>query len=341
MGRIALVVIVSVALLVGCASDEVATRDYTADVAQLAQDAWDHMLEQSPYLQNRQGLLVTEVPDLTEEEAARQLDWSRRMLQRIDAIPLAALSHEDALTVECLRWDNQIALEGEPYYWHQFPITPYSAGYLATFAQMMLGAYTFEDPAETGMYIRLVGEFADYFDQLIAHTEGQMERGIYMSRPALPGIVGLFGAMRGGMVRGATTVSPERLEAIPETEREAFAAEVDKIVAGRIEPAIDALIALLESDDYQSNAPDAVGASQYPDGEAYYRHLVRANTTMSKTPEELHEFGKQRVAELEADMASIREELGFEGTKEEFHDMLRTDERFTPYAASTPRRKRP
>ena len=40
---------------------------------------------------------------------------------------------EDALTLECLRWDNEIALEGEPYYWLRFPITPYSAGYLATF----------------------------------------------------------------------------------------------------------------------------------------------------------------------------------------------------------------
>ena len=49
---------------------------------------------------------------------------------------------------------------------------------------------------------------------------------------------------------------------------------------------------------------------------------------MSKTPEELHEFGEQRVAELEADMAAIRDEVGFEGTKEQFHDMLRTDERF-------------
>ena len=316
-------------LLAGCAAEETApTRDHSAEVAQLATEAWDHMLEQKPYLQNRQGIRVTSIPDLTEDEARKQLDWSRRMLERIETIPLDALSHEDALTLECLRWDNEMVLEGEPWYWHQFPITPYSAGYLATFAQGMLEAYTFEDAAETGMYTGLVGEFADYFEQIVAHTEGQMERGIYMSKHALPGIIGLFRAMREGMIRTAMAVSAERLEAVPEEDREAFVAGVDEIVTNRLEPAIDALLALLESEDYQSRAPDAVGASQYPDGEAYYRHLVKRNTTMSKTPEELHEFGKQRVAELEADMEAIRAELGFSGTKEEFHEMLRTDERF-------------
>jgi uncharacterized protein (DUF885 family) len=123
-------------------------------------------------------------------------------------------------------------------------------------------------------------------------------------------------------------VAPERLDGLSEEDRQAFVASVDDLITTRLEPVIDALVALLSSDDYQSNAPDAVGLTHLPDGEAYYRYLVRANTTMSKTPTELHEFGKQRVAELEADMALIRDEVGFEGTKDEFHHMLRTDERF-------------
>ena len=149
-----------------------------------------------------------------------------------------------------------------------------------------------------------------------------------MSRHALPGIIGLFQAMRGGMMRAAASVPAERLEAIAEEDRAAFETGVEEIIGGRLEPAIDALVAVLNSEDYQTNAPDAVGLTHYPDGEAYYRYRVRANTTMNTTPEDFHEFGKQRVAELEADMAAIRDEVGFEGTKEEFHHMLRTDERF-------------
>lgn len=322
-------VLATLSLSLACAEQKPPeTPDPSAEVAQLAQQAWDHLLEQSPMMQSRQGIRVTSLPDLTEEQAARDVAWSRRMLERIESIPLEALSHEDALTLECLRWDNRIAVEGEPWYWHYFPITPYSAGYLATQAQVLLGAYTFEEATELEMYVELVDESADYFEQLLAHTRGQMERGIYMSRHALPGIIGLFQAMRDGLIRSAMTPAADRLEALPEPERELFLARVDEIVGGRLEPAIDALLELLRSEEYRSAAPDAVGAAQYPDGQAWYRYLVRANITMDKTPEELHELGKRRVAELEADMAAIRAELGFEGTREQFHELLRTDERF-------------
>lgn len=329
MTRYAYPLLLIVALLVTAAcGGAVPERDYSAEVEQLANDAWARLLEQSPYLQNRQGARVTEIPDLGEEEAAEDIAFARGMLDRIEAIPLDRLSHEDALTLECLRWDYQIVIDGAPYYWLQFPITPYSAGYLATFAQTMLGAYTFEEPGETEQYLSLVGEFADHFEQLAAHTAGQVERGIYMSRHALPGIVGMFRALHGGVMRAAATVSPERLAALPEGERETFSATLEEILSGRLEAAVDSLIAILTSDDYQTNAPDAVGLTHLPDGEAYYRYLVRANTTMNKTPEELHAFGQQRVDELEAEMAAIRDEVGFEGTRQEFHDMLRTDERF-------------
>jgi len=313
--------------LIGCTGGE-PQKDYSAELSQLSEDAWNHLLEQNPLLQNRQGTRVTEIPDLNAEQAAEGIAFARRMLRRIEEIPLDQLSHEEALTLECLRWDNQIAIDGEPYFWLQFPITPYSAGYLATFAQMMLGAYTFDEPGETDQYLQLVGEIADHFEQLTAHTTGQVERGIYMSRNALPGIVGMFQAMRDGVMRAVATVSPERLEALPEVDRQAFASAVEEMIADRLEPAVDSLLAVLSSEEYQAKAPDAVGLTHYPDGEAYYRYLVRAHTTMDKTPEELHAFGQQRVAELEAEMAAIRDEVGFAGTREAFHDMLRTDERF-------------
>ena len=53
-------------LIAGCAPQEPATQDYSSEVAKIADDAWNHMLEQSPYLQNRQGMRVTEIPDLDE-----------------------------------------------------------------------------------------------------------------------------------------------------------------------------------------------------------------------------------------------------------------------------------
>jgi uncharacterized protein (DUF885 family) len=323
-----LLLAVATTRMLGCAAESEPARDASAEVEALANEAWQHLLHQSPYLQNRQGMLVTEIPDLSESRAAADVAFARSLLQRIVAIPADELSHDDVMTLESLRWDNEIAVAGEPFYWLRFPITPYVGGQALNSAHQVLADHPFEGPEHAGNYLNLLEEYADMMDQWTAHTRGQGERGIYISKHALPAIAGLFQAMESGVARDALTVVPERLEALPDDQRQAFAAAVEESIRERVEPAYDALHALLTSQGYQSRAPEAVGLAQYADGESYYRFLVRANTTMDITPEALHELGMRRVAELEAEMATIRREVGFEGTREQFHDMLRTDPRF-------------
>lgn len=320
-----------IAVLAGCSAptpEAPAAPDFSREVAALAEEAWQRLLAKSPFLQVRSGQLLKELPDLTPEDAAADVAFARSLLDRIDAIPSDALSREDALTLALLRWDAERDVEAEPFYWLTFPVTPYAGGFGLTLVHQAIAAYPFDDPREHAEgYLTLLSEYADQLDQMRAHLEGQMERGIFVPAPALDGIVGMFEAFRAG-ARPLMTVSRDRLEAFTPEDRESFLASVDEAVSGRIEPAFDALLAVLESDRYRSHAPDAVGLAQYPGGEDYYRYLVRFHTTLDVTPEELHELGLERVEELMQEMAAIREELGFEGTQAEFHDRLRRDPRF-------------
>ncbi|MFQ5528311.1 MAG: DUF885 family protein [Thermoanaerobaculia bacterium] len=325
----------ALALLVpGCAQDsKTAPPDAAARVDDLAEEAWQALLARSPFLQVTQGELVRQIHDLTPEQAAEDIAFARSVIERIEAIATEDLDHERVLTLRVLRWDAEQAIATEPYYWLNFPMTPYSAGFSISFLHQIFGQHPFEEGAgHAANYSGLVDEYADHIEQLRTHVEGQVERGIRLARPALPAVRQLFRAYRGG-VRAALSVDEARLVALSEEERSGFTGRVDAAIGARIEPAYDALLAVLESPEYQDSAPETVGLSQYPDGEAYYRVLVRAHTTMGTTPEELHELGKQRVADLAAEMASIREKLGFTGTQREFHDQLRTDPRFV---AETP-----
>ena len=81
-------------------------------------------------------------------------------------------------------------------------------------------------------------------------------------------------------------------------------------------------------DDYAAKAPEAVGIGQYPGGKDVYRALVRENTTLPLTPEELQQRGLAAVADVEARMKAIREKLGFTGTSREFYDRISKDPRF-------------
>ena len=78
MRRSAIYILMACMLMAGCAAESEPARDASAEVAALAEDAWQHLLQQSPYLQNRQGMLVTEIPDLSEAQAAVDVAFARR-----------------------------------------------------------------------------------------------------------------------------------------------------------------------------------------------------------------------------------------------------------------------
>ena len=326
-------VLLSLALSPACApGDREPAPDPAAEVAALAAEAWDHLLSQNPYFQVRSGMLLRQLPDFTEAQAAANVAFYRSLLARLDALPADALSHQDAITVAMLRWDARQVIDAEPYYWLGFPYSPYLAGFGFNFVHGQLAAHPFSDPqAHTENYLVLLNEYAGQIEQLRAHLEGQVERGIYLSRHALPGVIGLFRNFREAAPR-VMTVPDERLTALGEGLRASFTWTVRATIEESVLPAFDAFLAALTSEEYAAAAPDAVGLAHYPQGEAWYRLLVRIHTTLEVTPEALHELGKRRVAELEAEMAAIREEVGFAGTREEFHQELRSDPRF--FAAS-------
>ena len=97
-------------------------------------------------------------------------------------------------------------------------------------------------------------------------------------------------------------------------------------------PAYEAIIAFAEED--MANSPDSdkpVGADTQPDGKAYYNHLLATQTTTNLTADEIHEIGLAEVARIHEEMEAIKQEVGFEGTLQEFFTMLRDskdDERF-------------
>ena len=78
-------------------------------------------------------------------------------------------------------------------------------------------------------------------------------------------------------------------------------------------PAIDRLLGLL-SDEYLAEAPEAAGLYQYPGGEAYYRYLIRRETSLNLTPDQIHEIGLRAVAGIQQEMQTVRQQLGFAGT---------------------------
>lgn len=90
-----------------------------------------------------------------------------------------------------------------------------------------------------------------------------------------------------------------------------------------VKPAYQALIAMFE--EQQQTASNDDGAWKLPDGEAYYAMRLEQMTTTDMTAEEIHELGLSEVARIHEEMNAIKEQVGFNGTLQEFFVYMRED----------------
>lgn len=70
------------------------------------------------------------------------------------------------------------------------------------------------------------------------------------------------------------------------------------------------------------------GVSNQPNGKEYYQNRVNYYTTLSISPDEVHQIGLTEVARIKSEMEKIIKELQFNGSFADFLSFLRTDSQF-------------
>ena len=299
----------------------------SAELTQLSADIWQRMLERSTAVRLREGLPIDELPPLTYQRAEEDALFSESVLQRAEAIGESGLTHDEIVTLETIRWDATMTVEGLQYFWLQSFLTPYSSPLPGL--RQIFSALQLESDEDLNRYIELLGQVPQHVSRVQRLASGQLERGVVVSAANLPAVVGLVRASIEAPNAGAFAVTDDRLGSFGQARIDMFRGRIATVVNEEINPTLRELAEFLEG-PYATQAPSGVGISQYPNGAEYYRYLTRRNTTMDVTPQEVQRIGYELLAEFRERMAEIQAELGFSGTRDEFHLFLRTDPRFFP-----------
>ncbi|WP_338446826.1 DUF885 domain-containing protein [Pelagerythrobacter marensis] len=85
---------------------------------------------------------------------------------------------------------------------------------------------------------------------------------------------------------------------------------------------------LAEMRRQQPLAPTDDGVWRFDRGDEYYAALLKNYTTTDLTADEIHRIGLDNVARIHGEMRAIMEQVGFEGTLQDFFEHARTDPRF-------------
>ena len=301
---------------------EAARRDLHA----LLDEYWQLRLADDPLSRIDLGLPLTRLPDLSEAHYREEGASARRTLERLARIDEAALSHEDWLSREIAAWECRQAVAFQDHYWQMPPFT--TASLPLRGIHNALGQVPLRSRADLDNYLALVRQYPGVVRELRKTLDTGRAKGILVSKAMVDIVEPMLRSAIRKSEESPLWVADERL-AGPRKEAAdipAFQTELRRLITAEANPALTDLADAFAAT--RAAAPEGVGMSQYPGGEAAYRELVRYHTTLDVSPEEIHRIGLAEVERLDARMAEVRARLGFKGTKAEFHKMIRTDSRF-------------
>ncbi len=274
-----------------------------------------------------EGKNIKTLPDISIDKARKDAAFAESIMEELLTINSKGLSHKDWISYEIFRWQLDNEIIAPEYYWYGFLIPPVS-GYISYIIRAYTG-YTFKTQEDLDSYLNLLEQYTAFIRTAERLTKEQLNKGIILPKEMFT-MVNPF--LKYLIVKGDKSplfVKADRLSSIDEAEARAFQKTIGDYIDREVYPALLDYGEFIRG-EYYDQAPESVGLWQYPGGKDYYSYLVKVNTTLELSPEEIHQIGLDEVEKIEAKIKTIKESLGFEGTRAEFRQFLKTDERFFP-----------
>jgi uncharacterized protein (DUF885 family) len=288
-------------------------------------------LEENPFAASMYGIPGYDdlVPDESEEG---QQAWRAEVEQfgrEADAIARGHLTPADAVTLDCTKEALLQEREMVDLGWSEYTVTakPYSgpAAFLATAARTVL-----IDPAAAEAYLTRLRRSGAWIDQIGERLRAGAARGRLPVAPLVEqAIIWAEGVLEAPGITPALSPRPPQgwpRAAAWEDERRAVAEEVLRPALGRWVATISELLP-------RARPSGQAGLVHLPGGGDDYARAVRIFTTLSLSPEQLHQTGLDHIAALESRAVELGDGLGLSGLDQVFAALLDSTGKVSPEQA--------
>jgi uncharacterized protein (DUF885 family) len=293
-----------------------------ADAIALLDSIAENLLSQSPESATSLGIdkgaraaLRSQLSDRSAAGQARLAATLRVDLARAEAIDTAGLTFATRTSVDVVRSAYRTALEGFALPYGDVAVggwrnTPYvviqNVGAYLDVPRFLDSDHSIASATDAEAYLARLESFARQIDgetgRLRAATgRGAIPPAFLLDKAMMQMRQSLAGARSGG---GLVESIERRAKAIPGD----WAGRARAIASGRVAPALARQLAALH--DQRRFATMDAGIWARPGGEAYYRWALKASTTTSMSPDEIHQLGIDTLARLHAEMDVILKRLG-------------------------------
>ena len=304
-------------------------------------ERWEEELDFSPVFKTFLGRKDDndKIDDFSEAAEDAQLDWRRAAAAELkNNFDYDLLTPEAKISYDIWLYQLDQAEAAHPfrrrgYVFHQMQ-GPHS--FLPNF---LINFHEVKNADDMRAYIARIGGVSRAMGQALERAQLAAGEGVHAPRFAYEGVKKQSAALITGAPFTEEGDAPLWSDANRKIAALVEAGEIDEATADEMrtavqdalrnefKPAYDALIAWVDED--MANSPDvATGVGALPDGEAYYNERLAASTTTDMTADEVHELGLAEVDRIRGEMEAIKNQVGYEGTLEEFFTFVREDDQF-------------
>ncbi len=251
--------------------------------------------------------------------------WLERMRSGYD---LASLSPEDQLSYRLFEATAERSASLDPFQdngWFFDQMNGQQSGIPA----FLINTHAVQNVDHARDYITRIEGIEPLLDTLIARSAARANDGVMPPDWVYPYVLSdIRNMLDAGLDNAVLEDFRSKVNelGIPEMERAALVTDADAAWRTHAVPAYARLLAEMERQ--QAMAPDEDGIWRFEDGAAYYDALLEYYTTTQLSADEIHNIGLREVDRIQDEMRAIMQQVGFEGTLQEFFEFTRSDPQF-------------
>jgi uncharacterized protein (DUF885 family) len=262
--------------------------------------------------------LRSQLTDRSEAGKKRIAEQVRADLERVSAFDTSGLSYKTRTSFEAVKSAYATALEGFALPYGDITVgswrnTPYvviqNVGAYLDIPRFLDSDHRIENATDAEAYLSRLQSYGKQLHGELGRIQAARELGLVPPSFLLDKAIGQLGLSLKSAREGGSVV-----ESIERRTREknipgSWAERARTIAAQEIAPALEQQLGELQAQ--HKVATNDPGISARPNGEDFYRWALKASTTTSMTPDEIHELGQSELRDLHAQMDTILKEVGY------------------------------
>ncbi|NND15124.1 MAG: DUF885 domain-containing protein [Eudoraea sp.] len=262
----------------------------------------------------------------TRERYKKTAHFADSLLQEVNALSRDDLGDSEAISAELLSYVLQDRID---YFEFERFLNPLlsDSGFHVSWPYMVRPISNYKQAKK---YLNKLNALPAYVDNQLVNIREGLEKGVSQPRVIFKGYETTYEDHIVSNFQESYFYSP--FKNLPETltalQKDSILTAAEEAITTNVIPQYERIKTFFE-EEYYPKTRSSIGVSETPGGKEYYQNRINFYTTSDTyTADDIHQIGLGEVARIRAAMKEIIEEVGFDGSFDEFLTFLRTDPQF-------------